>query len=70
MSRKELPRAGLVQAAPAGKITNRKGAVALYLIMRQFQRLKQRASHLRPDLRTGIWVSLRRGRKRSVRTTT
>jgi len=28
MSRKELPRAGLVQAALAGKITNREGAVA------------------------------------------
>jgi hypothetical protein len=42
MSRKELPRAGLVQAALAGKITNREGAVALHLTMRQFQRLKQR----------------------------
>ena len=42
MSRKELPRAGLVQAALAGKITNRKGAVALHLTPRQFQRLKRR----------------------------
>src|SRR2546428_14166629 len=42
MSRKELPRAGLVQAALAGKITNRKGAVALQLTPRQFQRLKRR----------------------------
>ena len=30
MSRKELPRAGLVQAALAGKITNREGAVVLH----------------------------------------
>src|SRR5262245_58064191 len=42
MSRKELPRAGLVQAALAGRITNREGAVALQLTVRQFQRLKQR----------------------------
>jgi transposase len=42
MSRKELPRAGLVQAALAGKITNREGAVALHLSLRHFQRLKRR----------------------------
>ena len=42
MSRKELPRAGLVQAALAGKITNREGAAALHLTVRQFQRLKRR----------------------------
>src|SRR5215510_6882148 len=42
MSRKELPRAGLVQAALAGKVTNREGAAALRLTVRQFQRLKQR----------------------------
>lgn len=42
MSRKELPRAGLVQAARAGRISNREGAAALHLTTRQFQRLKQR----------------------------
>ena len=42
MSRKELPRAGLVQAALAGRISNREGAAALQLTTRQFQRLKQR----------------------------
>jgi hypothetical protein len=42
MSRKELPRAGLVKAALAGRITNREGATALHLTVRQFQRLKRR----------------------------
>src|SRR5262249_47729233 len=42
MSRKEVPRAGLVKAALAGKITNPEGARALYLSVRQFQRLKVR----------------------------
>lgn len=42
MSRKELPRAGLVQAALAGRISNREGATALQLTIRQFQRLKRR----------------------------
>ena len=42
MSRKELPRAGLVAAAVGGRITNREGASALHLTPRQFQRLKQR----------------------------
>ena len=42
MSRKELPRAGLVKAALAGRITNRDGATALHLSVRQFQRLKRR----------------------------
>ena len=42
MSRKELPRSGLVAAALAGRITNREGATALHLTPRQFQRLKQR----------------------------
>ena len=45
MSRKELPRAGLVTAAVAGRITNREGAMALHLTTRQFQRLKQRFRH-------------------------
>ncbi|HSL52547.1 MAG TPA: ISNCY family transposase [Candidatus Deferrimicrobiaceae bacterium] len=42
MSRKEVPRAGLVQAALAGKITNQEGARALHLSVRQFKRLKAR----------------------------
>lgn len=42
MSRKELPRAGLVAAAVAGRISNREGAAALRVTPRQFQRLKQR----------------------------
>ncbi len=45
MSRKELPRAGLVTAAVAGRISNREGARALKLTIRQFQRLKQRFRH-------------------------
>ena len=42
MSRKEVPRAGLVKAALAGRITNQQGATALHLSVRQFKRLKQR----------------------------
>ena len=42
MSRKELPRAGLLAAAVAGRISNREGAAALQLSPRPFQRLKQR----------------------------
>jgi len=42
MSRKEVPRAGLLKAALAGKISNRQGADALHLSVRQFQRLKVR----------------------------
>jgi len=42
MSRKEVPRAGLLSAALAGKITNAQGAVALQVSVRQFQRLKRR----------------------------
>jgi transposase len=40
MSRKELPRAGLLQAALADQITNSQGAQALDLSVRHFQRLK------------------------------
>ncbi|MBK8232377.1 MAG: ISNCY family transposase [Candidatus Eisenbacteria bacterium] len=40
MSRKEAGRPGLVQAALDGKITNREGALALGLGVRQFRRLK------------------------------
>jgi transposase len=42
MSRKEVPRAGLVKAALAGQITTRQGAEALGLTGRQFRRLKAR----------------------------
>src|SRR3989442_6716710 len=42
MSRKEVPLAGLVKAALAGKITNQEGARALRLTVRQFKRLKAR----------------------------
>jgi hypothetical protein len=40
MSQKEMPRAGLIRAALAGKITNAEGAGSLDLSVRQFQRLK------------------------------
>jgi hypothetical protein len=42
MSRKEVPRAGLLKAALTGKITNAEGARALGLSVRQFRRLKTR----------------------------
>jgi transposase len=42
MSRKEVPRAGLLKAALARKITSAQGALALHLSVRQFQRLKRR----------------------------
>lgn len=42
MSRKEAPRAGLVKAALAGRITNAQGAQALGVSRRQFRRLKAR----------------------------
>ena len=42
MSRKEVPRAGLVHAALVGRITTQQGATALRLSVRQVQRLKQR----------------------------
>ncbi len=42
MSRKEVPRAGLVKAALEAKITNAEGARALRLSVRQFKRLKAR----------------------------
>ena len=42
MSRKEVPRAGLVKASLAGKVTNQEGARALGVSVRQFKRLKAR----------------------------
>src|SRR5215813_9894238 len=56
MSRKEVPRAGLVKAALAGTITNPEGARALHLSVRQFQRLKVRWR------RDGLRGLLHRGR--------
>src|SRR6266850_298822 len=52
MSRKEVPRAGLVKAALAGRISNAQGARALELSVRQFQRVKRRfAADGAPGLR-------------------
>ena len=42
MSRKEVPRAGLLKAARAGKISNAQGAQAMHVSIRQFQRCKVR----------------------------
>ena len=42
MSRKEVPRAGLLTAALASRISNAQGALALHLSVWQFQRVKQR----------------------------
>src|SRR5438128_3559687 len=42
LGRKEVPRAGLLKAALAGRITNAQGARALRLSVRQFRRLKKR----------------------------
>ena len=42
MSRKEVPRPGLVKLALAGQITNQQGAAGAKLTVRQFQRLKAR----------------------------
>src|SRR6266481_5417223 len=52
MSRKEVPRAGLLKAALARKISNAQDALALHLSVRQFQRLKRRyAAEGAPGLR-------------------
>jgi hypothetical protein len=56
MSRKEVPRAGLVKAALTGKITNVEGARALHLSVRQFKRLKARVRA------AGVGALLHRGR--------
>ena len=42
MSRKEVPRAGLLKAALAGKITNAEGALGMHLSVRQVHRVKVR----------------------------
>ena len=56
MSRKEVPRAGLLKAALVGKISNAQGALALHLSVRQFQRLKRRYA---ADGATGLLHRLR-----------
>lgn len=58
MSQKEAPRAGLVQAAKAGKVTNAEGALALGISVRQFRRL--RAAYL--DEGAGGLIHGNRGR--------
>jgi len=58
MSRKEVPRAGLIKAALAGKITTEEGARALRLSQRQFKRLKARFR------RDGLRGLVHRGRGR------
>lgn len=42
MSSKEAPRPGLLRAARDGKVTNREGAAALAISVRQFRRLRRR----------------------------
>src|SRR5512132_1883661 len=80
MSRKEVPRAGLLKAALAGKITNAQGALAMQLSVRQFQRVKGRfaaeevdglplsRSSVRRLRRTLGLPATRRRRGRQVRT--
>ena len=46
MSAKEVPRAGLLKAVLAGRITNALGATALRMSVRQFQRVKNRLLRL------------------------
>jgi len=43
MRRKEVPRAELLKAALAGKISNAQGALALHLSVRQFQPVRRGA---------------------------
>ena len=56
MSRKEVPRPGLLKAALAGKFTNAEGAGALHLSVRQFIRVKHR---FRADGAPGLCHRLR-----------
>src|SRR3970282_1051998 len=56
MSRKEVPRAGLLKAALTGKISNGQGALALHLSVRQFQRVKR---HYAADGAPGLLHRLR-----------
>lgn len=59
MSRKEVPRAGLLKAALVGRITNGPGARALGLSIRQFRRLKTsfREAGARGNRRSAHWPS-------------
>ena len=54
MSRKEVPRPGLVKLAVAGQITNQEGAAGSKLTIRQFQRVRRRRrpSGWSPTVRT------------------
>ena len=56
MSRKEVPRPGLLKAALAGKFTNAEGAGALHLSVLQFIRVKHR---FRADGAPGLCHRLR-----------
>jgi hypothetical protein len=56
MSRKEVPRPGLLKAALAGTFTNAEGAGALHLSVRQFIRVKHR---FRADGAPGLCHRLR-----------
>jgi hypothetical protein len=47
MRRKEVPRAGLLEAARAGKISNAQGAGSMRVSLRQFQRVKARFAEAR-----------------------
>ncbi len=79
MSRKEVPRAGLLKAAMAGQISNAQVAVALRLSVRHVQRLKVRyradgAAGLRHRLRgrpsaRGLPATLRRRARELLQTT-
>jgi len=51
MSRKEVPRAGLLKAAVTGQISNARAARGLQLSVRQVQRLKLR---YRPEGAAGL----------------
>ena len=54
MSRKEVPRAGLLKVALAGKITNVDGALALHLSVRQCHRVKVRFAAEGAALRVSV----------------
>ena len=79
MSRKEVPRAGLLKAAVAGQITNAAAALALHLSVRHVQRLKLRyrgegAAGLRHRLRgrpsgRGVLTALRQRATALLQTT-
>ena len=63
MGRRDVRRLGVLQAAIAGKLTNREGAAALGLQLRQFKRLRRRLREAGP---TGV-VHGNRGKASSRR---